>query len=376
VRVNRKRYAVIAAFAAILALLAFRATGWPVPGTSDRAEKFSAEFFGTFDTVVTFTAFAKDSAEFDAYLNVVRDEMTRLHRLFDVYNSYDGLNNIRTINEAAGAAPVNADPDIVELLEIAKTAYADTNGAVNVALGPVLSIWHDHRERALADSADASAPSYEELSAAASHVSPDDIEIDRENSTVRLRYSDMRLDVGALAKGFAAQKTVEAARGAGLKSGLLNAGGNVIVIGPPLDGRGAWSVGIRAPAEDGDRSKLFDVVYLSEGSAVTSGSDQRYFVADGRRYHHIIDPETLFPAESVRSVTVLHPDSSAADILSTAAFILRLGGARQLIEKHGAEAVWVTEDWKTAATDGYLPLSKSGRENASRKSSGHIEDGR
>ncbi|MDR3166111.1 MAG: FAD:protein FMN transferase [Synergistaceae bacterium] len=360
-----------AALIAIISFFAFHSFGGRLiyAGTYNQAEKFFAEFFDTFDTVVTFTAFAKDRSEFDAYLNIVHGEMTRLHRMFDIYSSYEGLNNMRTINEAAGTASVKVDPDIVELLETAKTAYADTNGAVNIALGPVLSIWHDCRKRALINSTDISAPSYEELNAASKHISPYDIEIDRENFTVRLRYSGMSLDVGAIGKGFAAQKTVEAVRKAGLESGLLNAGGNVIVIGPPLDGREAWNIGIHTPTEDGDRSKLFDVVYLAEGSAVTSGNDQRYFVVDGKRYHHIINPETLFPAESVRSVTVLHPDSAAADILSTAAFILRLEEARQMIERHGAEAVWITQDWKTVATDGYLRLSKTGRENTGRTGS-------
>jgi thiamine biosynthesis lipoprotein len=321
--------------------------------------KFKTEFFDTFDTIVVFTAFAKNEAEFRRYADTVRDEMNRLHRLFDIYNSYEGVSNIKTVNDAAGVSPVKADPAILDLLEMAKEAYVETDGAVNVALGPILSIWHNYRERALSGGGQA-APNPEELRAAAVHISADDIDIDRENSTVFLRYSDMRLDVGAIAKGFAVKRAIERAIETGLRSGIINAGGNVAVIGRPLDGRETWNVGVRAP-EDGKTQEIMDVVYLSDGSAVTSGNYQRYFTVGNKIYHHIIDPETLYPAERTRAVTVLHPDSAVGDMLSTAAFILPLDEARTLIAKYGAEAIWITPDGATMATPGYLRVSRLGR---------------
>ena len=168
----------------------------------------------------------------------------------------------------------------------------------------------------------------------------------------------MRLDVGALAKGYAVQKAVELLRASGLKSGLINAGGNVAVIGAPLDGRETWNIGVRAPS--GTKGGLLDILRLSEGAAVTSGNDQRYFTAAGRRYHHIIDPKTLYPADGVSSVTVLHPNSTTADVLSTAAFILPIDKARPLIARHGAEAIWLLSDGTKFATPGYLRLSRLG----------------
>jgi thiamine biosynthesis lipoprotein len=193
--------------------------------------------------------------------------------------------------------------------------------------------------------------------------------IDRENSTVSLRYPDMRLDVGAVAKGYAVERAVGRVREAGLRSGIINAGGNVAVVGGPLDGRAAWNIGVRAPAPapdagtgtGKDASEILDILYLSGGSAVTSGSDQRYFTAEGRRWHHIIDPKTLFPAEGMSAaVTVLHLDSAVADILSTAAFILPRDKARALLAEHGAEALWIMPDGAKLATPGYLKLSKLG----------------
>jgi thiamine biosynthesis lipoprotein len=351
--------AVIVLLAAIVSLLMFAVLtrDRPIFGGYGKEARFSAEFFDTFDTVVTFTAFTKDRSEFEAYLKLLSDEMARLHRLFDIYNSYDGIANIKTINDAAGGAPVRVEADVLDLLETAGNAYRDCGGAVNIALGPVLSIWHGYRERALSNGTGAMIPSYAELSSASGHMSAEDIEIDRDNSAVRLRYPDMRLDVGALAKGFAVQRSVELLREAGLKSGIINAGGNVAVIGSPLDGRAAWNIGVQAPTDEAD-SGIIDVLSISGGAVVTSGSYQRYFTAGNRRYHHIIDPKTLYPAESVKAVTVLHPDSAMADVLSTAAFILPYAEASALILRHGAEAVWVTEDGKLIMTDGYRSLSR------------------
>jgi thiamine biosynthesis lipoprotein len=351
---------VIFALAVIFSLSAFLASGkgWFAAWYSGEAkQKFSSEFFDTFDTIVIFTAYAGDKAEFEAYLKTVNDEMSRLHRLFDIYNDYEGLANIKTINDAAGGSPVKVETEILDLLDIAKAAYADTGGAVNAALGPVLTIWHDYRQRALSNGGVGDVPSYEELRSASNHLSPDDIEIDRDNSSVRLRYPDMRLDVGAMAKGFATQRATDLVKHAGLKSGIINAGGNVAVIGLPLDGREAWSIGVRTPTDESS-SNVIDVLNLTGGAAVTSGSDQRYFVSGDRRYHHIIDPKTLYPAKGVKAVTVLHPDSAMADVLSTAAFILPYPEARETIERHGADAVWVMDDGKMMMTDGYRRLSK------------------
>jgi thiamine biosynthesis lipoprotein len=354
---RRFRGALAVFLTAALVFLAMLAYGRVIAGTKEKPRKFSAEFFGTFDTVVTFTAFTKDEDDFERYAGIVRGEMDRLHGLFDIYNDYEGLNNVKTINDLAGVSPVDVDPSILELIEFGIDAYDKTNGAVDIALGPVLSVWHEYRERALAGGGGAAAPSISELRAASSHISVRDIVIDRERSTVMLKYKDMRLDVGAIAKGYAVQRAVDRVRESGLESGIINAGGNVAVIWKPMDGRDAWSIGVRMP-EEGETAKIADVIYLSDGAAVTSGNDQRYFVAEGRRYHHIIDPKTLFPAESVKAVTVIHPDSAIADMLSTAAFILPTDEARALIGRYGAEALWLMMNGSRMATPGYVRASR------------------
>jgi thiamine biosynthesis lipoprotein len=343
--------------AAPISLVLLAARLWSGGEATGEPRKFSTEIFGAFDTVITFTAFAADEAEFERYVDIARDEMTRLHRLFDIYNGYEGLVNMRSINDGAGGEPQAADPAIIDLLEMGKAAYRETDGAVNIALGPVLSIWHERRERA--HNEETSAPLLDELREAAVHISPDDIVTDAARSTVFLRHADMRLDVGAIGKGYAAGRTAAMLKAAGLRSGVLNAGGSVSAIGSPLDGRDAWNIGVHSPS-GADLSELVDVLAVADTTVVTSGNDQRYFVADGVRYHHIIDPATLFPAARAASVTVLHPDSAVADILSTGAFIMPREKALDLVKRHGAEAIWITSDGEAFMTDGYRKVSKIG----------------
>lgn len=335
-----------------------------VPGEPAKTVKYTADFFGTFDTQVTVTVYASSEREFDQYLGIIRGEMRRLHELFDIYHSYDGINNLKTLNDRAGIAAVTVDPAVIDLLELSKRAYDETNGAVNAALGPVFALWHEARERAAAGGERAGVPDADELRRAALYTSMEDVVIDLGASAVYLRHPGMRLDVGAIAKGFAVQRAADLARGAGLRSCLINAGGSVAAVGEPADGRKRWSVGVRSPDEapavrqanqiHRKDQKLADVLLIADCSVVSSGDYERYFVAQGRRWHHIIDPRTLLPATGARAVTVIHPDAATADILSTAAFILPLEDARRLVAEKGAEALWFLPDGRKIATRGYL----------------------
>lgn len=319
-------------------------------GCSPAEKKYTAEFYGTFDTYISFTAYAKNEREFKEYSEIVRGELERLHKLFDIYNDYDGMANLKTVNDNAGISPVKMDASAIDLLEHAVSAYRYTDGAVNVALGPMLKIWHDCRARASQNPEAAELPSYEDLREAAKLAVIEDVVIDRAGSAVFLRRKGMSLDVGAIAKGYAAQKSMELAKQAGMASGLLNAGGNVCAVGKPKDGRDAWSVAVRSPETD---DEYFATIGASDVSVVSSGDYERFYTVGGVRLHHIIDPVTLYPAESARAVTVIHPDSTIADALSTAAFILPYERARRIVEQMGGEAVWITPDGGSYSTKGF-----------------------
>ena len=307
-------------------------------------QKYRYTFFGCFDTVIIFTAYARDQGEFETYAKLVESEMMRYHRIFDKYNAYEGVNNLYAVNQGASEAPVPAEPELMDLLLSVRQWRQAYGGVLNPAMGAVLDLWHDAREDGTV------LPDEAALQEAAQHMDYDQVILDEEAGTVYFEDPALSLDVGAVAKGYAAQLTSDTLRENGLDSFLLNAGGNVVCGGKPLDGRDFWVVGV----EDLDGVSTRETLGATDLSVVTSGDYQRYYTVDGVRYHHLIDPETLYPAAHMHAVTILHPDSALGDFLSTTAFLLPYEESRALIESiPGAEAMWTLMDGSEEMTDGF-----------------------
>lgn len=336
------------------------ASGCAVPAAA--YQKYQYEFYDTFDTVVIVMAYAQSQEEFDALTAAVHERMRFFHELFDIYHSYDGVNNIKTVNDSAGVRPVKVDPAIIDLLVQMRGWYDKTGGAVNAAMGSVLRIWHDYREAGLADEATAQLPPQGALDEAARHTDIGKLVIDEAASTVYLADADMRLDVGAMAKGYAVEAVADELTAQGYDSVLISAGGNIRAIGAPHDGkRNKWSVGIADPEMSSglvpQPQKLLDVAYVNDMSVVSSGGYERYYVVADVPFHHLIDPGTLYPANWVQAVTVLTEDSAAADVLSTALFILPPEEALRFAEGlEGVEALWVMPDDSLIFTNGVRPM--------------------
>ena len=297
-------------------------------------KQYTATFLTLFDTVTAIVGRAESEEAFQSTAQAVHDELLVYHRLFDIYQEYEGLNNLKTVNDNAGIAPVEVDRRIIDLLLDCRTYYELTGGSVNAAMGSVLHLWHTARNDGLNDPVNAALPDTEALIAASAHTDFDCVIIDEAASTVYLSDPEMRLDVGAIAKGWATQRVCEAAP-EGL---LISVGGNVCATGPKDDTGTPWVVGIQDP--DGGDDYLH-TLYISGGSVVTSGDYQRTYMVDGKLYHHIIDPETLYPSTYWRAVTIVCDDSGLADALSTALFLLPREEGQQLLDICGAEALWV-----------------------------------
>ena len=309
-------------------------------------KQYTASFLDVFDTITTMVGKAENEEVFRAATQKIHDELVQYHQLFDIYNDYDGINNLKTVNDNAGIAPVEVDSRIIDLLKDCKIYYELTRGMVNPAMGSVLQLWHVARNDGINDPANAYLPKEEKLEAAALHVDFSNVIIDEADSTVYLSDPDARLDVGAVAKGWSAQRVAENAP-AGL---LLSVGGNVCATGPKDDNGTAWVVGIQDP-NGGDQ--YLHTLYLTEGSLVTSGDYQRAYVVDGELYHHIIDPNTLYPSTYWRSVTILCDDSGLADALSTALFLLPLEEGQAILEQTGAQAMWVDRNGEQFYSPGF-----------------------
>lgn len=329
-----------------------------VPGgcrKEKKPTKFSYSFTGSFDTVIQIIGYASDEQVFNDLAKAAEARFISLHQLFDIYHTYPNVNNLKSINDQAGIAPVKVDRQIIDLLVFYLEQDHLSPGTVNVALGPVLSVWHDYRTMAL-DGGVAALPTEAELLQAEQLSDPGKIVIDKTAGTVFLEETGMILDVGAVAKGYATEIVARELIAAGLTSGIISAGGsNVRLIGQPADGRETWQIGLQNPDSNPlipDEPPL-DVVLANDQSIVTSGDYQRYYEVDGVAYHHLIDPTTLQPAQYYRFVTIMTPDSGLADYLSTAVFLLPYEKGRQLVEQlPDCEAYWMFKDGHVAMTDG------------------------
>jgi thiamine biosynthesis lipoprotein len=308
-------------------------------------KQYNATFLTLFDTVTTIVGRAENQEELMAKAQAVHDDLLQYHQLFDIYNDYEGINNLKTVNDNAGIGPVKVDRIIIDLLLDCVDYYELTGGKVNVVMGSVLNLWHEARNDSLDDPRNAYLPDMGALREAANHCDINCLVIDEANSTVFLTDAEARLDVGAVAKGWAAQRAAEKSP-EGL---LISVGGNVCATGPKAENT-PWVVGVQDP--NGGENYLH-TLYLNRGSMVTSGDYQRCFMVDGKIYHHIIDPVTLYPSQYFRSVTILCEDSGLADALSTAAFLLPLEEGMALVKKAGAEAMWVDAEGNITCTEGF-----------------------
>ncbi len=315
-------------------------------------------YYEYFDTVSVIFSYKGDSAEeFNANHTAVAELLDEYHKLFDIYYEYAGISNLKTVNKKAGIEPVRVDEKLIDFLIYAKEIYTLTNGKTNVAMGAVLKLWHDKREAAVKSPENAQIPTKEELDAAKDHCDIEKLVIDKEAGTVYLSDPQMRLDVGALGKGYATEKAAEMLIAKGVTSYVLNIGGNIRAIGEKVSGEG-WSTGITNPDKSSDKQFAAKVM-IKDVSLVTSGDYERYFTANGKKYHHVIDPVTLMPAEYFSSVSIFTKDSGLADALSTALFCMSYEDGLALVESIGdVEVIWVDRDYNLKHTDGIelLPI--------------------
>jgi len=316
-------------------------------------EKFSETFFDAFDTVITITAFCESKEEFDTLFNTAKEMFTSYHKLFDIYNSYDGITNLKDVNDNAGEKEVTISAELAEFLIYAINAYEYTNGKMNIAMGSVLRLWHDAREKANAGETSSDiVPSQEVLTKANKHTNINDVILDTERLLVSFKDSELKLDVGAIAKGYATQLVAKKLTEMGYTSVLINAGGNVTTTGAKPNGD-LWTIGIQNPQTGGGEGYV-ELISIAEMSVVTSGVYERNFTADGVTYHHIIDPNTLYPENRFQSVSIVTKQSGLADALSTAVFNMDLEEGKAYIEKlDGVEAMWILNDFSFVYSSGY-----------------------
>ena len=334
--------------ALLLALLCLPLTAW-----QKQQNLYSATWFDLFDTVAIVQGYADSQDSWNAQTQAMYSDLQRYNELFDIYHHYDGVINLYDVNARAAAAPVQVSDELYAFLRWCKdTAYPAANGATNIAAGAVLRLWHDARE-----SDSPAPPDADAIAAALAHVDIEDLVLDDAAQTVYFADPEMALDVGAVGKGYAVEMVCQAAEARGLTSALVSVGGNLRAIGVKPDGS-QWTGGVENPWSSSDvytsDSMLDGAINMSDMALVTSGDYQRYYVVDGKRYHHLIDPDTLFPAAYFNGVTVLCSDSGLADCLTTGLFCQPLEDGMKIVESlDGVEAMWCTPDQQVITSSGW-----------------------
>lgn len=334
-------------------------------------EKYSSTMTGAFDTVIQSTVFEKDEETAREYLNYIEDRYRELHKKFDSFNNYDGIVNVKTINDNAGEKPVKVDDEIFDLIEFSLNASEKYSHKTNILVGPLTELWTKYRdayaydeqltmpseEEMKAKEAEVTAmfgspiPTEEEIKSILNNLSKSSIELDPQNKTVFLKQKYMKLDVGSVAKGYASEMIKRELEEKGVTAALISAGGNVVSAGDVTKvrepGNQFYTIGVESP--DGENFEKFDGIVaklkITNESVVTSGDYQRFFEAGGKRYCHIIDPDTGYPENYWRSVTVVVNDSGLADFLSTALFVMSPDEVEEFMNAHkDVKALFVTDD--------------------------------
>ncbi|RRD41050.1 FAD:protein FMN transferase [Leptotrichia sp. OH3620_COT-345] len=333
---------------------------------SDKKEKLYTETVDElFDTTHILTGYAQSEEEFKKNVSVYEKEMKRFDKLYTIYKSYDGINNLKTINDNAGIKAIKVDKDIINLLEESIRMYREVSNSVNIAAGSIIDLWEKRNENTL--------PLEEKLKEASKCTDINNIVINKKEETVFLKEKCMKINVGAVAKGYAVEFVAEKMKKMGITSFIISAGGNVRIIGkrkvPKKENkisdlkkcREEFCIGITSPIYGNTeldnnnpykKGEYIAKIAAKDMSVVTTGNYQRYFVYKGEIYGHVIDLKKLKPGGEFASVTVITENSAFADFMSTALFLLSYEEGEKLVKNMGnIDAIWAFKNGEIKNTE-------------------------
>ena len=275
---------------------------------------------------------------------VYNDVFARIHEIENLMSVNISSSDVSRVNAAAGIEPVQVHEETFAVIKLALHYAKLSGGAFDPTVGSLVSLWGIGGGRPRV-------PFQEEIDETLPLVNWQYVVLDEETRSVFLTHHGMALDLGAIAKGYAADEAAAVIRNSGVERAIINLGGNILTCGERKDGK-PWRVGVQNPNDD--RNKYIGILQVTEKSVVTSGVYERFFEKDGRRYHHIFSPESGYPADSgLLSVTITAPFSIDADALATAVFVLGYERGSALIESLAeTEAVFIFSDLCVKKTSG------------------------
>lgn len=277
--------------------------------------------------------------------NLLLQSEQLLHLYKNRFSANDVDSELMEINLQAGKKAVQVHPELFELIELGKKHSIAANSHLNIAIGPLVQTWR-------IGFSDAKLPSEEEIQRLLKITDPEEIVLNDSNREVYLSKEGMRIDLGALAKGYIADKLKEFLIEQGVQSGIIDLGGNILTIGENPTFHRPWRIGIQNPALD--RGEHVAVIEVSDASVVTSGIYERQLVVDGKTYHHIFDRTTGYPMETeLASITIVAKKSVDCEIWTTRLFGQNPYDIIEEIEQQpGLEAFVITKNQKMMYTSG------------------------
>jgi len=297
------------------------------------------------DTVMTIKAYGPGAE------GAIKDAFKRIDDIEKLMSLQISTSDVNKINDAAGKDYVSVDTDVFNIIKKSIEYSKLSDGAFDITVGPLTKLWGIGTK-------DARIPSQKEIDEKLTLVGYDKISINETNNNVKLGKEGMIIDLGGIAKGYATDEVVDILKKQGIKKAIVNLGGsNVYVIGTK-DNDTLWSIGLQHPRKE-QGAGFLGVVKVSDKAISTSGDYERYFIKDGKRYYHILDPLTGYPAESSIIADAIILDSSIkdssmdSDALSTAVLVLGPEKGMKLIENiPGAECILATSDKKLLVSRG------------------------
>lgn len=346
-RVKRNRNLTIFIYIGVLivgiGLIIFLITSKPKPTYSDR-------MYDVLGTVVNIRV-AGDKVSSETLLDIAGKELDRIHNKFST--------NVKTsvVNQLNEKGELQLDEESLFLFKAALNVAKITGGAFDPTIRPIVKLWgFDDSE------AKKQVPSEEAIKENLKEVSYKFVKIDDKDSKISFLKKGVQVDLGGIAKGYAVDRVIKRLKQIDPNAtGFVEAGGDVGVIGPKYNNL-PWVVGVRDPFSTNPYDYV-DKVYLKSGAIVTSGNYERYFMQDGVRYHHLIDPDTGYPARGLASVTVIADSAMMADAYSTALFIMGFDNpALEYYEdNYGVQVYMISEDNKIRETNGFEYFRNKGR---------------
>jgi FAD:protein FMN transferase len=316
----------------LVGLLAIVAALTPLTSTihaaslTARPVVFRTQTMGTWASLTIVTA---DSA---AVADIAYRSLLVLHHVDSLMSNWTKTSDIARINRDAGGATVAVHPEVAQVLDVATGVMRDTGGAMDITVEPLVRLWGflGGPKRV---------PSQEEIARALESVGPDKLQFDAASKTIRFTTPQTRIDLGGIAKGYAVDRVAEGLARAGVGDALVDLSGNMFAIGHAA-GKPDWVVGVRDPS---GKVPHLGTIHLHGDAVSTSGNYEQFMDNNGKRYGHIIDPRTGWPAEGLASVTVVSKSATTCDAWDTGLFVVGAEKARALAKSHDEFAVVIVE---------------------------------